>query len=968
MAKLYPPTISGIIPAFCGGTIMVPFSMNKAVGRSEVGGFSLKIKTINNIQKEVLSHTFDSSDEMVGNTISFTIPSSHIKNYNVGQYYKIQLAYLDNDKNVGHYSTVGVVKYTARPSLVITGLTSGSINQHRYSYTAVYNTQNADTTEKLYNYRWILRDSEDNIIEDSGLQLHNVNNDGTSYEAIETFYISRDFPIGETYTIQFLCTTTNGLSLKTPRYKITQRQSVNSEIDVDLKADLDFDNGLVRLSFSRSATDVISGTLLLTRRDVADAYNWEELKRFNLHSIYYGSWSFVDYTIEQGKTYQYSLQQYNLNGVYSNRILSNEIYADFEDAFLYDGQRQLCIRFNPKVSTYKRNIPEGKVDTIGSKYAFITRNGNVNYKEFALSGLISEQMDPDNLYGFAGRAALEWPETDLVSRNIAAERNFKNDVLDWLTDGKIKLLRTPTEGNYLVRLMNVSMSPMDQLGRMLHTFSCSAYEMAEMTNEGLQTFGIIDNTEELTTQKHWASVKLNDAINNAKDGDWITLINRTCDSIFVVDMIPGDKIRITFVNNPSNPQEVIQIGATGSYRAENVGAISKIEFWSGEKSRPYSMPPLDGGSEDIIYVPGILTYSYDVAATGSFGDLEKVNNFEVPCRQFIGKSWSYKRDWYDTHIISEDDIANKYNLDPENRVTVDNAAGIGDTVIWHYYKDLTDIIDCVNDAKYDVGNIYFLRAFKREVKTAYKLVDLEKSLEETRNAAELGITFYADRDCTQVLDLTTLEDIYLYEIREVQMGIDRYGQVKPFAPNSPERADFIIKKNSGYYIDAEFDEFAPLTHFVIDGAARLYDGNVNNNLQHEIFLEDKDLFSFVVNGTENINIADTEDYKLYDCSMIKTLEPNHGVIIEIGYPVQEKIYSQETTSAAVILAKQNWENSVKVYRNVKDGPLEGDYRVPNENTTGFNPQQFEMMNGYYYNFLRELTKALAQYKLGGGED
>jgi hypothetical protein len=76
--------------------------------------------------------------------------------------------------------------------------------------------------------------------------------------------------------------------------------------------------------------------------------------------------------------------------VYSNRILSNEIYADFEDAFLYDGQRQLCIRFNPKVSTYKRNIPEGKVDTIGSKYAFITRNGNVNYKEFALSGLISE--------------------------------------------------------------------------------------------------------------------------------------------------------------------------------------------------------------------------------------------------------------------------------------------------------------------------------------------------------------------------------------------------------------------------------------------------------------------------------------------------------------------------------------------------------------------------------------------------
>jgi hypothetical protein len=57
--------------------------------------------------------------------------------------------------------------------------------------------------------------------------------------------------------------------------------------------------------------------------------------------------------------------------------------------FLFDGKRQLCVRFNPKVATYKRDLQENKVETIGSKYPYIMRNGNVNYKEFSIAGLIS---------------------------------------------------------------------------------------------------------------------------------------------------------------------------------------------------------------------------------------------------------------------------------------------------------------------------------------------------------------------------------------------------------------------------------------------------------------------------------------------------------------------------------------------------------------------------------------------------
>jgi hypothetical protein len=46
MAKLYPPYIEGSIPAFYGTALTVPFSMNRSVGRQEVSGITLKVKTV----------------------------------------------------------------------------------------------------------------------------------------------------------------------------------------------------------------------------------------------------------------------------------------------------------------------------------------------------------------------------------------------------------------------------------------------------------------------------------------------------------------------------------------------------------------------------------------------------------------------------------------------------------------------------------------------------------------------------------------------------------------------------------------------------------------------------------------------------------------------------------------------------------------------------------------------------------
>ena len=94
-------------------------------------------------------------------------------------------------------------------------------------------------------------------------------------------------------------------------------------------------------------------------------------------------------TVKQGVTYQYALQQYNDHNLVSNRLTSEKIYVDFEHAFLYDGDRQLKIKYNPKVASFKNDVLESKMDTIGAQFPYIFRNGNVKYKEFSISGLLS---------------------------------------------------------------------------------------------------------------------------------------------------------------------------------------------------------------------------------------------------------------------------------------------------------------------------------------------------------------------------------------------------------------------------------------------------------------------------------------------------------------------------------------------------------------------------------------------------
>ena len=212
MSKLYPPYIEGSIPAFSdtgGGTVLtVPFSMNKAVSKSEVSGFTLAMKTIQQ-DKYLFQNVSNSVYDLEKQEVSFNL-TNYKSLLKIGQHYKVQIAYRDNGGQAGYYSTVGIVKYTSLPEVTIDTLEKNSINQHTYSYVGSFNSEK-DITEKVYAYKFKITDNENNIIYDTGFLIHNNSNDLNAYESFDEFTYSPDIEVNKIYYIQYTVQTNNNM-------------------------------------------------------------------------------------------------------------------------------------------------------------------------------------------------------------------------------------------------------------------------------------------------------------------------------------------------------------------------------------------------------------------------------------------------------------------------------------------------------------------------------------------------------------------------------------------------------------------------------------------------------------------------------------------------------------------------------------------------------------------------------------
>ncbi len=297
-----------------------------------------------------------------------------------------------------------------------------------------------------------------------------------------------------------------------------------------------------------------------------------------------------DYTVEHGETYEY----YLLDNVSRRVSLNTAITVDFEDLFLTDYDetnekiRQLRVKYNPKVSSLKTVIQETKTDTIGGKFPFFFRNGNIGYKEIPISGLLETGIDEQGMFAAAATGSdSQFRGTTAASAKkeqiniIARERKFKLAVEKWLRNGKAKLFRSGPEGSYIVRLMNVSLSPNDTLGRRLHTFSSTGYEIKDATIEEYKEMGLYKDFNEAKEEAFVVGKTLSFELANSWHPIYLSADNDNIVYFTEVTYQASEENSIMVLNPEAKEIQTVNAGSSLTFTLSQNSPDIKIAIYQG---------------------------------------------------------------------------------------------------------------------------------------------------------------------------------------------------------------------------------------------------------------------------------------------------------------------------------------------------------------------------------------------------
>ena len=596
-----------------------------------------------------------------------------------------QAAWLNiNASNFSEWSTYCTTKAIYKPRITIPILdydseinngynsdTTHSLSLSTLDFSGSYS--NEDNSETLYSYNIQLFDIDKKLLEDSGIlytnQYYTPNQFRyifkTELEDTEDYILRLSYTTVNKYeeTLDFDITINEIASLETKINAVTI-DTVDNIVDnpefvekfkEQTSLELEQEDGRVGIKLYSTNINPFNGNICLRRADSKDNFNtWTDIKIVVCVNTVVNDLDMIfDYTVESGVWYKYGVQ---IIEPFGNRGVINyqrtNLIREFEYSFLVgENGRQLKLKYNNDMNTYTYNYLESKVDTIGGKYPFITRNGNTEYRTFPINGLISFNMDENELFT-NDKELYKYNDVVLAYRRRRREENlglydyklehdFREKVLEFLQDGKPKLFKSSTEGNSIIRLMQVAAQPNQSLNRMIYSFTSTAHEIAEPTMENYLKFGFYE-VGEPSDSFAFSITKLGQLEMNFNIGDniiekiWdkynhsmqnIAGIKQTVDSIHHLELTFTDK-PIRVYNNAN--EEII------GYNIKYNG--NKITI-NGEYNNSYifdeniifdkdSTIEVLGGIEDI-YKDGILDNTIHIIANFLYDIKQETYNDKV---------------------------------------------------------------------------------------------------------------------------------------------------------------------------------------------------------------------------------------------------------------------------------------------------------------------------------------------------
>lgn len=523
--NLYPPVVSTYMPAFLTevGVCKLYFSISQYNSFEDIVNAQITVRNQNS-NLSVLDKTKYPCEIMLKEIkqeddkyyVEITKEDINGGAFELNQYYKVQIRFtgagaasvsLDapqaidswlaaNQSYFSEWSSICLIRAISTPDLEISGW---DIIDNKLTWSTTNNKLTgklvfADETESdsLKSYRIILKDDSGNILTDSGLLYSNTFTDVNTFE----YTFKYNFIAGDYYTYTIEYTTMNLYSSSTSLELFQVIQESDIEVDATVSAIADNENGCINVTIKKELDAIkFSGDICIRRMDVTTNI-WEDMKTFTYNSVYEFEDIWSDYSVESGVEYKYCIQA--IDNTTNQRggvvMMPTSVMIILDDMFLTTENKNLRIQYNPNISSFKRTIMESKTDTIGSQYPFFRRNGYANYAQFPIGGLIVAEENY-NLLNIVDTSVMGTAENTPIITNAAyefiKEREYRKEILKFLQEDNIKLFRSTPEGNILVKLMDVSLSPETALGRKIWSFTATAYEVDSCNVDNYKKYNVI---------------------------------------------------------------------------------------------------------------------------------------------------------------------------------------------------------------------------------------------------------------------------------------------------------------------------------------------------------------------------------------------------------------------------------------------------------------------------------------------
>ena len=445
------------------------------------------------------------------------------KTLTLNQYYQMQLYLVDENGEESLPSQVTLIRpIAAINEIIIEQAGKNLLAFNKINGAIIY--KDSSTIESIKNYYFTL-EKEEGVIKYKYTSDMIYNTLGTQFSAnIYDCFL----PDGE-YILTFYYTTLND-------YNGSYSAEIKLGIDNNLE-EIEFKNfifennlnaGALDLDFQINSENIQSvGKLIIQRTsEISNFLTWETVSTFVNLDIK-NRIKYSDFNIEYGKIYRYRFIYESGEEKYIAQYLNKdkqllEFIPEFEDIFLSNFDQQLAVRFNPNITNFKYISQESITNTLGGKFPIVRINGDTKYRQFTLSGTLSFEMDwrTDITPSFdsRNRNMSSWIREDNCSlffnlsnfyNNIKSnlknqyknmkdvfEKRYRDLAISFLNDRKPKIFRSPTEGNMIVYLSNISFTPNKQLSRNVYDFSATVTEICELNLENLKKYNLIyDNKE-----------------------------------------------------------------------------------------------------------------------------------------------------------------------------------------------------------------------------------------------------------------------------------------------------------------------------------------------------------------------------------------------------------------------------------------------------------------------------------------